>query len=79
MKNCCNQTVYVYCSFMYRYGSKFADTLAISKDPHKTAIYLTYITYLGPRHAQIQEIIQGGGGSRPDGQKAVWTTLFFVF
>ena len=29
-------------------------------------------------HAQIQDFFQGGGGSRPDCQKTVWTTFFFV-
>ena len=29
-------------------------------------------------HAQIQESFSGGGGSRPDGQKIVWTTFVFI-
>ena len=28
-------------------------------------------------HARIQEFLSGGGGSRLDGQKTVWTMFFF--
>ena len=29
-------------------------------------------------HAGIRDVFQGGGGFRPDGQKTVWTTFFFL-
>ena len=47
---------------------------------HYTLNSGTGVMYKSNRiHARIQEfLLRGGGGSRPDGQKTVWTMLFLV-